>query len=153
MYYTKAVVAFSLVRKTNKNEESKEPKWIFISSEHWVYFVFILFCQFLLLLCFPIKWFHFLGRENKPVYDFHLKISGPLIQCSLAQSQNLRNAQSCSGDGGVCAPGLCPALPTSHGEVSTALRKISPWCTSSLGCLLKKRFWIGSGSYLFSMPR
>lgn len=49
--------------------------------------------------------------------------------------------------------GSSPALPTSHGEVSTTLRKISPWCTSSLGCLLKKRFWIGSGSYLFSVPR
>lgn len=65
MYYTKAFVAFSLVRKTNKNEESKEPKKIFISSEHWVYFVFILFRQFfLLLLCFPIKWFHYSWEER-----------------------------------------------------------------------------------------
>ena len=44
----------------------------------WFRFVFILFCQFLLLLlllCFPIQVFHYSLEEDKAVYDFHRKIN------------------------------------------------------------------------------
>lgn len=53
----------------------------------------------------------------------------------------------------VCTWALPQPLTSCPGEVSMALRKISPWCTSSLVCLLNKHFWIDSDPYLFSVPR
>lgn len=97
----------------------------------------------------------FSRRENKPVSDFHLKISGLFTQRNLAQSPNTWNTQSCWGDGGACVR-MCTAPPQPgppDTESSVGSQGGQPLVYIQPSMSSQQTHWVDSHSYLFSLPR
>lgn len=117
VYILSLLLHFLWLERQTRMKDQRNEKGFLSVANIWLGFVFILFCPFLLLSCvFSCSSISlFLRSEDKPVSDFHLKISGffyPEISCS--ESKYRKHTELLRGWWDACARAQCTSSAPPH---------------------------------------